>query len=485
MNISLFLLVLISSFALIFSAIELEDGVLVLDEENFSEALTTYENGLLIEFYAPWCGHCKQLAPEWSKAALALDKATIKLAKLDASEAKDISSEYGIRGFPTIKFFKGGKFSSDYTGGRTSGDIIAWVNKKSGPAIATISTAEELLAFQEKNAVFVLGVFSGPDSAAVKPFNSLASDDDTLPYAQTFEAAVRDTLAVSGDSILVLKDFDGNRADYSITTEELDAAAVKEFILGESTPLIQEFSQTAAKKIFSSPITKHALFFTDKTSDHHAPTLAALQGVATSFKGKSLFVNVPSTENRILEFFGITVDQLPTLILADMGNESGLKKYPFTGELTSAAVSEFLTTFFDGKLQPNLKSEEVAPEDTASPVKVVKGKSFADIVINNDKDVLVEFYAPWCGHCKKLAPIWDELATEVASNSDIVIAKMDSTANEVDVPGLNVKGFPTIYFFPAGDKTHPVLYEGNRELEDFVSYLETKSSKSSGTEDEL
>jgi protein disulfide isomerase family A protein 3 len=69
---------------------------------------------------------------------------------------------------------------------------------------------------------------------------------------------------------------------------------------------------------------------------------------------------------------------------------------------------------------------------------VVVAKNFRDIV-NQDKDVLVEFYAPWCGHCKKLTPIFDELAEKMAGEDGIIIAKMDATANDVP-PLYNVQG---------------------------------------------
>lgn len=149
-----------------------------------------------------------------------------------------------------------------------------------------------------------------------------------------------------------------------------------------------------------------------------------------------------------------------------------MKKFPYGGDVSSPnGVATFVQAFLKDELKPTLKSETPAPEDTAGPVKVLKGTSFNDIVINNSKNVLVEFYAPWCGHCKKLAPTWDELGAKYANDDNVVIAKMDSTANEVDVEGLAVSGFPTIFFFP-GQNKRPVKYEGGRELDDFVSYLD-------------
>merc|ERR1712147_410729 len=93
--------------------------------------------------------------------------------------------------------------------------------------------------------------------------------------------------------------------------------------------------------------------------------------------------------------------------------------------------------------------------------------------MDTSKDVLVKYYAPWCGHCKKLAPVWDELAESVADIDDLVIAKFDATMNEVD--GLSIRGYPTLKWYPKDDKSGRD-YEGNRELPDFVRFLADQSS---------
>jgi protein disulfide-isomerase A1 len=398
----------------------------------------------------------------------------MKLAKVDATIAKELAQTHGIQGFPTIKFFKNGK-ATEYNGGRTESEIVSWVNKKSGPAYVTVDSEDALLSLQEVHDAFTLGAFKSLESAAAKSFIELASESEEQIFAVTTLPAILSKLAITEDTVVVLKSFDELRNDLSVHSG-FDADAVKLFVSGNTVPLIQVFSQESAKKIFASPIQKHALLFSDVESESHADSLETLKSVAAQFKGKTIFVNVPASEARVFEFFGITKEQMPTLVLADMGAESGMKKYPFSGVLETAALSTFITNVIDGKIAPSLKSEEVVEEDSTGAVTIAKGKSFNDIVINNTKDVLVEFYAPWCGHCKNLAPIWDELGMKYKKEDNVDIVKMDSVANEIDVEGVSVKGFPTIYFFKGDDKTHPVKYEEGRELKDFVAFLKKSGS---------
>ena len=99
--------------------------------------------------------------------------------------------------------------------------------------------------------------------------------------------------------------------------------------------------------------------------------------------------------------------------------------------------------------------------------------------MDKSKDVLIEFYAPWCGHCKSLEPVYKDLAKSVKNEKNLIIAKLDATAN--DIPDeYQVQGFPTIYFAPANSKKSPLKFEGDRTVEGFTKYLQEQATVSFG-----
>jgi len=140
---------------------------------------------------------------------------------------------------------------------------------------------------------------------------------------------------------------------------------------------------------------------------------------------------------------------------------------------TADNVKKFVNDYLAGSLKPYIKSEPV-PETNDGPVTVVVGETFNDLVLNNDKDVLIEFYAPWCGHCKSLAPKWEELGRKVQDVDTLVIAKIDATANDFPRHKFEVRGFPSIFLKTANGAIKK--YDGNREPEDFIKYLKANVS---------
>ncbi|XP_068626208.1 protein disulfide-isomerase A6 homolog [Battus philenor] len=135
-----------------------KSDVITLTDSNFKELVLDSEDLWLVEFYAPWCGHCKNLEPHWAKAATEL-KGKVKLGALDATVHQAMASRYQVQGYPTIKLFPSGKKSSDsvedYNGGRTSSDIVAYALEKlaeniAPPEIVQVVNEEVMKACSEK-----------------------------------------------------------------------------------------------------------------------------------------------------------------------------------------------------------------------------------------------------------------------------------------------------------------------------------------------
>lgn len=109
-----------------------------LTTSNFEEKVLQSTEPWLVEFYAPWCGHCKSLAPAWAQAASRLN-GKVNMGAVDATKEQGLGQKFGVRGYPTIKFFPGGakteSSAEDYDGGRDAAAIEAWALDKSSASL--------------------------------------------------------------------------------------------------------------------------------------------------------------------------------------------------------------------------------------------------------------------------------------------------------------------------------------------------------------
>jgi thioredoxin 2 len=98
-----------------------------LTEENFRKAIQRSDMPVLVDFWAPWCGPCKMMAPAFEQAAVRLEP-RVRLAKLNTDEAQTVAGELGIRSIPTLILFDGGREMARHSGAMMAGDIERWVN---------------------------------------------------------------------------------------------------------------------------------------------------------------------------------------------------------------------------------------------------------------------------------------------------------------------------------------------------------------------
>ncbi|KAG9246744.1 thioredoxin-like protein [Calycina marina] len=164
-----------------------------------------------------------------------------------------------------------------------------------------------------------------------------------------------------------------------------------------------------------------------------------------------------------------------------LGKRFGIQGFPtikyFNGKddepenYNGARDLESLSKFLAEKTGAKQKKKAATP----SSVVMLTDTTFKQ-EIGSDKDILVAFTAPWCGHCKTLAPIWETVATDFANEPSVLIAKVDAEGenSKATAKDQGVSSYPTIKFFPKGS-TESEAYNGGRTEADFVSFLNSKA----------
>ncbi|NXS25176.1 PDIA2 isomerase, partial [Mystacornis crossleyi] len=477
-----------------------ENNVLVLHEHNFARALSEHQL-LLVEFYAPWCGHCQQLAPAFAQAATELrnESSPARLGKVDAMAQTALATEFGITSYPTLKLFRDGNRTHPlaYTGRMDSWGIVHWMQRRAGPSATLLQDTDTAAAFVNSQDLVVVGFFKDLSGEGAQAFFEVAAEMVDVTFGVAEAAELFQAYGLSADTVCLFKKFDERQTNFPMDPARgLDTAKLTQLLRIHSLQLVMEFTNETSNQIFGAKIPHHMLLFLNKSSTEQLSLRDSFRAAAGGFRGEVrwphgrdvedghgtpqpqcllfpsqvLFVVVDVTGHGadVLPFFGMTPADAPTLRLVKMENN---RKYQMEQDnFSDSAIRTFIQAVLDGKVKPHLLSAEPPEDWDTRPVKVLVGKTFEQVAFDETKNVFVKFYAPWCPHCQAMAAAWEELAERYKDREDIVIAEMDSTANELE--NITIHGFPTLHYFPAGPGRKMVEYKSTRDVETFSKFLD-------------
>eukprot|EP00088_Acartia_fossae_P068785 TRINITY_DN879_c1_g1_i10.p1 TRINITY_DN879_c1_g1~~TRINITY_DN879_c1_g1_i10.p1 ORF type:complete len:406 (-),score=166.65 TRINITY_DN879_c1_g1_i10:400-1617(-) len=362
-----------------------------LTEDNFKDEVSAGPH--FVMFFAPWCGHCKRLAPTWDTLAEKYNKDAdqeVKIGKVDCTQQTALCSAQDVTGYPTLKFFKSGAEKEDgvkYRGNRDQAALEKFIRESMGLEPEAAADSGE---------------------AAEKPASAEAEVKDGLSIltAASFEKAVS-----TGDSFVKFyAPWCGHCIKLAPTWDSL----------------AKEFEADDRVKIAKIDCTAHQSVCQENEVRGY-PTLAYFRAgkKVEAYKG------------------GRGLDDLKGFVSAQLG----------TGAGDAAATKE---------KEPEKPSAVAKLDKDSFKAGVEKGVTF------------VKFFAPWCGHCKRLAPTWEQLAQHFADNEGVSIADVDCTvaenANRALCDGEGVNGFPTLNIYNNGEKADE--YTGKRDFDSLLAFVE-------------
>lgn len=340
---------------------EEESAVLKLTNDNFDESTSAVKYNL-VKFYAPWCGHCKSMAPAYIEAANALKTSmpNVQLGEVDATEETALAEKYKVSGYPTLLWFVDGE-SSEYSGPRTSEGIQKWIEERMQPALAVVTAdvaAEHVAGQTETSAVWV---FSGDEKwKAVASEAAEKSQGASIGAMYFVEAGENSAVVHRGHKETV--SYSGDFTDATAVTEWIKTARVPWF--GQITEDNYEIYMDSAKKgMFwacfdpkdkAAQIEKYAAIFQK-----------AAQDPKVDFP--SVWLDSEEFEAHAREELGCKT--FPTIVLQKgdlLGDYEETKIDKFIRsfsekpeELTSDAILQFFKDIEEGKLEPVPEPDEL------------------------------------------------------------------------------------------------------------------------------
>ena len=195
--------------------------------------------------------------------------------------------------------------------------------------------------------------------------------------------------------------------------------------------------------------------------------IKATERLASNSKVELMVVDVTQ---RQLTHPKVEIQGFPTVFL--FKNVDKANPVEYNGDRSADDLVKFVNMHVGGNVEVETPNVQLKIAELDSSKLIDMTDNFDSVVMNNDNDVLVMFYAPWCSWCIKMMPDIEALAQQYSGNKKISIVRVDATAHEAAHEKVKIYGIPLVHLFKGNDKANPVEYNGPRSKDDIAMFIE-------------
>lgn len=298
------------------------DGrVIDLDESNFEAALGAIDY-LFVDFYAPWCGHCKRLAPELDEAApvLAGLSEPIVVAKVNADKYRKLGSKYGVDGFPTLMLFIHG-VPIEYTGSRKADQLVRNLKKFVAPDVSVLESDSAIKNFVENAGTsFPMFLGFGVNESLIAEYGRKYKKRAWFAVAKYFSEDVM--AAYNFDKVPVLVAIHPKYKEQSLFYGPFEGNFLEDFVRQSLLPLVVPIN-TETLRMLNDDERKVVLTILEDDSDENSTQLVKVLKSAANANRDLVFGYVGTKQwDEFVETFDVSKSsQLPKLLVWDRNEE--------------------------------------------------------------------------------------------------------------------------------------------------------------------
>ncbi|XP_004750330.2 protein disulfide-isomerase-like protein of the testis isoform X2 [Mustela putorius furo] len=419
-----------------------EGNLLVLTPAGLTQMLNQ-TRFLMVLFHNPSSKQSRNLAEELGQAVEIMGKGKngLGFGKVDITVEKELQKEFDVKKAPELKLFFEGNRSEPISckGVVESTALVVWLRRQIRQKAFLFNNTQQVVEFVNSRPLVIIGFFQDLEEEVAELFYDMIKDFPELTFGVISISNVIGRFHVTLDSVLVFK------KGKIVKREEL-------------------INDITNKHVLNQVIKGHLTDF------------------VIEYNTEILFILVNADEPRnghILKYFRITEVNIPCVQILNLSSDARYKMP--SEEITYENLKKFGYSFLNRNAKKHQSSEDIPKYWDQGPVKQLVGKNFNVVVFDKERDVFVMFYAPWSDKCKALFPVLEELGRKYQNHSTVTIAKMDITANDIQLMYLD--RYPFFRLFPINSQ-QAVLYTGEHTLRGFSDFLESQIKTRIEDEDE-